>query len=622
MALYKSDTIVGSSRRWQLLSSPKTFMLSLGLVGILQGASYWYVAASLSTLERRYAFDSFYSGLILIADNITEFLCQPIFGYLAHRIHRPRMIGYCQVITAVGLFLAAVPFFVYGPGYHMLGTTANNIDSTSTSNNSTEFCDANRDLDNLCCKDREVHTALVSVLCIWFATFLNGIGSASYYSLGIPFVDDSVKKKNSPLYMSLTACLRLLGPTLGYIISSIFLRFYENPFYDPGIELNDPRWVGAWWLGFIMLGVFILIGCIPMFLFPDKLVSSSKSKEATGAVSRKQTKQNSNSQHVPDIKTRLRRLLTNPIYMCVVISTFLRLFGVVGYMAFKPKYLESQYHKSASAANLITGIVGIVPSATGILIGGAFITYFMPSPLVLTSFTTLVELFGTMGFIGALFLGCPSAQFSNLPNSNLNICNSNCTCSQHMFQPICGSDNITNYFSPCYAGCPPNSLVNSINGTIKQFIGCDCIDGVATDGYCDTNCGNNFQTYVTLLGFGSLVATLARSGNVIISFRIVDKLDKSLAIGLSGAIMGLFAFIPCTMVFGAVTNSACMIWESKCGQTGNCLVYDSDKFRRRIHGLTLGLYFAGSVFDLIVVLLSSRIKNLYNDDTDDDDDDD
>ena len=73
------------------------------------------------------------------------------------------------------------------------------------------------------------------------------------------------------------------------------------------------------------------------------------------------------------------------------------------------------------------------------------------------------------------------------------------------------------------------------------------------------------------------------------------------------------AFIPYPLVYGAVTDSACLIWEEKCGHRGNCWFYDSNKFRNLLHGLTLGLYLTGSFFDFIVVILSNRIKNFYDD---------
>ncbi|CAG2100163.1 unnamed protein product [Medioppia subpectinata] len=264
------------------------------------------------------------------------------------------------------------------------------------------------------------------------------------------------------------------------------------------------------------------------------------------------------------------------------------------------------------------GIVGTFPDAIGILLGGAYLTYLQPGSLQLTLLITIVEILGTINYVGALFLGCPQTTYAALPQNNINnygtglMCNTNCSCPQK-FQPICGPDNYTNYFSACFAGCSPQSLI-SMNGT-KQYSDCSCIDtpGVATEGFCEPNCGNNFEILIILGLISGIIGGQSWTGNVIISFRIVDPEDKSLALGLAGWFCSIFAFIPYPLVYGWVTNSACEVWESKCGKTGNCLVYDSDKFRNRLHGLTLTLYYIGSVFDIIVVLLSKRIKNLYDD---------
>ena len=45
------------------------------------------------------------------------------------------------------------------------------------------------------------------------------------------------------------------------------------------------------------------------------------------------------------------------------------------------------------------------------------------------------------------------------------ICNEKCFCSAKVFEPICGPDGSTNYFSPCFAGCKPESLFPVNNKT-------------------------------------------------------------------------------------------------------------------------------------------------------------
>ncbi len=40
---------------------------------------------------------------------------------------------------------------------------------------------------------------------------------------------------------------------------------------DPQIEQKDPRWVGAWWLGYLICGIFTLIWSVPLLCFPAQL---------------------------------------------------------------------------------------------------------------------------------------------------------------------------------------------------------------------------------------------------------------------------------------------------------------------------------------------------------------
>ena len=195
---------IGSWRpKWlQWMATPSVFLFWLSLTSLIQGGSYTYFIASLTTLEKRYAFSSTISGLILIADNIPELTLGPVFGYLATHVHRPRLLGCSQIIVGLGLFLAALPYFIYGPAVHLLTVDPNSLGKYST-NKTIEFCDLNKDNQNMCSEGNNgSNTVIPAVVLIWLACFFNGFGSTAYFSVGVPFVDDSVKKKNSPIYIS------------------------------------------------------------------------------------------------------------------------------------------------------------------------------------------------------------------------------------------------------------------------------------------------------------------------------------------------------------------------------------------------------------------------------------
>lgn len=50
--------------------------------------------------------------------------------------------------------------------------------------------------------------------------------------------------------------------------------------------------------------------------------------------------------------------------------------------------------------------------------------------------------------------------------------------------------------------------------------------------------------------------------------------------------------MPCPIVYGAVVDSACLVWETACGKQGACWLYDAGIFRMFYHGKYLATYLA------------------------------
>ena len=63
----------------------------------------------------------------------------------------------------------------------------------------------------------------------------------------------------------------LMGFSISSFCLSIYTDFYKTDASALGLNPRDPRWQGAWWLGFIIYG-FILLACsVPFFFFPRKM---------------------------------------------------------------------------------------------------------------------------------------------------------------------------------------------------------------------------------------------------------------------------------------------------------------------------------------------------------------
>ena len=65
--------------------------------------------------------------------------------------------------------------------------------------------------------------------------------------------------------------MRMLGPAIGYALASFCLKLYISPTLTPTITMSDPRWMGAWWLGWLILAVILLIASSLLALFPKTL---------------------------------------------------------------------------------------------------------------------------------------------------------------------------------------------------------------------------------------------------------------------------------------------------------------------------------------------------------------
>ena len=42
------------------------------------------------------------------------------------------------------------------------------------------------------------------------------------------------------------SALRLIGPALGFVLASVFLRTYVNLSEKTTLKVTDPAWIGAW----------------------------------------------------------------------------------------------------------------------------------------------------------------------------------------------------------------------------------------------------------------------------------------------------------------------------------------------------------------------------------------
>ena len=56
--------------------------------------------------------------------------------------------------------------------------------------------------------------------------------------------------------------------------------------------------------------------------------------------------------------------------------------------------------------------------------------------------------------------------------------------------------------------------------------------------------------------------------------------------------------MPAPLLYGALIDSACILWQTTCKKTGGCLLFNTDRFRYVTYGVSLGFI----VIDLLLAI--------------------
>nr|CAI5836779.1 unnamed protein product [Callosobruchus analis] len=616
-----TDTICGlgpCTPNWlQKFASKQSFLIVFCIAWVLQGMYHTYFVSAITTIEKLFQIQSKITGIIMSATEIGQIGSSLLLTYYGGQGHRPKWIAWGMVLFAVSSFTCSLPHFIYGrqliTANDLTGITKEPNVCRAFTSNASLFMNINvSSVDNLTtslphimqsCEEeitmghRLQPSVTNIVLAIFFISLLGvGMGQTAVYTLGIPYIDDNVASKESPLYFAITIGVRILGPALGFIVGSLCTSVYADLSVDPKIDSTDPRWVGAWWLGLVLIAGLLMLASLAMFAFPKRL-SSNKTITRMTHPSRKHPS-------IKDFPKTVKRLLKNDILMFRTASSVLHILPIAGLYTFLPKYLETQFRLPTPSANMISGVGGILVMGLGIIISGVFILRVKPNARFVAAWIAFTAVIYAIGMGILMFIGCPTNDLAGLKENKfdaqlLNCNETYCNCNKDKFAPICGQDGKT-YLSPCHAGC--QNYVEK-DGKIIHYSECMCLNftansslndqmsyGNATIGYCDLQCPN-FILYIILFSIFVFIHSTSEVGSMLLILRCVHPRDKAMALGLIQFAIGLFGNVPCPIVYGAVVDSACLVWKMACGEKGACGLYDSDVFRMFYHGEYLILYF-------------------------------
>ncbi|KAG4067712.1 hypothetical protein HA402_005484 [Bradysia odoriphaga] len=625
----------------QKCANKKSFIFVFGIVGLIFASSHAYYNGTITTMEKRFKIPSAKMGFIATGNDITGFLLSMFIAYYGGRGHRPRWMAVGILTIVIYCLMNVIPHFLYGPGEDALLLTVEHgavkddekTKAVQETDNNLLTCrhNATEASDTIPCQNDDGN--MVAQICLFGAQLIAGIGQTLKHTLGISYLDDNIKKSKTPALLSISYFIRLLGPAAGYALASLCLNFYIAPDLTPVISNKDPRWLGAWYFGWIFIALILLSFTVVMAMFPRELPRAAVRKRIAMEKQKRANKHEmtplveETEASIKDFYITFKRLLRNKVFMLNNFAGIFYVFGFMPFWIFSPKLIETLFKQSSSASSLFTGTFALISSAAGILIAGIIITKFKPSARYLAFWNVIVGLLSVLSILSFSLMGCDEGK--NAIHTSVGVsplsCNELCNCDFVKYSPVCGADGVT-YVSPCHAGCTRATFINKT----KRFDECACIDAdveyklsedysidqhQALQGPCPVDCQSKLTIFLIVICFMKFIGSTGRASNFLVGIRCVEERDKTLAIGFGMTLIRLLAAVPSPIFFGYIIDHACIAWGRTCTSKGNCWLYDTEMLRYAFFYTSAFAIAIGTIFDVLVWKHSKNLK-IFDDDDD------
>ncbi|KAG1686292.1 Solute carrier organic anion transporter family member 1A5 [Nymphon striatum] len=615
---------------WQKIRHNKIIFFIVYCLAGLHTMSLWgYLPSILTTLEKLLGFPTQIVSLIFVIGDISTFLFSIFLSYYGGNKHRPRMIAVGLFVWGAVMISLALPQAIFGSKEIAKNMNGRVLNSTSLNNQFELVCTEAR--NETCNENIETFetTSVITCFILCLGIFISNAGAVICLNIGASYVDDNFAAGTTALFIGFFAVARQIGYICGIFYAAIFLSYYQDPTVDPGFDESDPRWIGAWWIGFVVMGiqcilVGMLIGTVPKNLNVLRSKKPDLSKDVTELAIAKGVKEENLWKDLP---ARLANICKNKVFVANMLSSSFAMLGLYGSVLMLPKTLEVMFYLTPSEANTYTGYINIASFSIGFIGAGIVTRVFKPSPIKLAVFMTISFILNAALTFSISGITCGNPDIKTEIMASEPQCIHTCDCNNFQFNPICDLDMGITYFSPCHANCKEHT---SESGT-EIFKQCGCNVTKLEDGnvkiyskefnrtqkgVCRQECKQEFAIFVVLLAFVYTIWASTTIITLIISLRSVSKIDKSLGQGVGLSCLTIIAFIPTPILFSMAIDNSCKTWnESGCNKNSTyCLNYDYSSFRDSIHILAASAYLVAAAFSAFTSFHIRKIKDFYNED--------
>ncbi|CAH1238041.1 SLCO4C1 [Branchiostoma lanceolatum] len=596
----------------KFLNNPKGFLVAVCLTQLTLGLiSDGFISATITTIERRFGLSSSQSGTI---PGSFDFACATtsivLSGLVKSRRMKLRFIAIGVALIGCGSMLYGMPHFLVGP--HVYGALESDV------------CDLQGNSTRSECTDEGTLQQYLSFFIL--AQVAMGIGATPLVVFGYDLVEISAPPNQGGLYIGIVQTFKGLAVAVGILLGGQLLGLYIDVDKADAIPpiggVTDPRWLGAWWLGFFLFGAVLLLMSVFHGGFTQDFFKGT-SQQVPSTTNTRLSRRRRLLTAIRDLATEYFALGRNVSLMFTIVAFLFNGTVFAGVITYSLKYLQVQFSIPPGRASFLLGATIVPGGVLGSFLSGFLMKKFrvgVKGALKMASVTQcIIVLFTTNNLIR-----CPNVDFAGVtvPYYNrfappappvtagialLSDCNSNCSCTTY-YNPVCGRNGLT-YFSPCHAGCAEHDFQKQTYST------CYCVgpdrntttfsnstepDVVA--GYCEKDCGLLLpllaMVFIWASGLSGVVPLL-----IFVLLRSVEERQRSMAVGISSVVGRLLGAIPGPILFGALVDRSCLLWGQTCGSgdRGACLLYDSVNMSNYLFAASFTCNFLGLASLLIAL---------------------
>ncbi|XP_012935725.1 solute carrier organic anion transporter family member 1B3 [Aplysia californica] len=619
-------------KRLQFLSNLWAFVFLYGPFALWSVAVVPFVRSQVTNIERHFKISSSKMGVVFSVDEIGYCLLVVPGSHYGKLTHIPRLLSVSGLVIGIGILLIGFSQ-VYEPVH--LPQTGSFANANDTSGNAQYLCGAvGNNLTNGS-QEQPIASYTLPWAFYFFAClmFITGAMKSVRVALCMFYIERNVTKKSQA--GSLIGTL-FASFVFGWPIAMLLGSFASRTPVDltsTDMSTSDPRFIGAWWLGCLIIGILCVFLAIPVMLMPKHVIKprpkdmevkviqhsdesfageKEKEEELKKVTDFKQEEARRSSFVVKnrpqepskefsfkgflEMPKSMWRVVKNPIVLLLTMEVVIARFGGTGYSTFEQKYMEVQFNKTSADISFTLGICQLTTSFLGTFLGGFISSRFNLSRTGMAKLTAVL-VFSTCGLDLLMFwLSCDDQVIYGLTDMNISNTTDSCSCTDQNNLPVCGSNGVT-YLSPCLAGCM------DLDG--KKFANCTEInagEGTATPGLCDNGCPY-FIPFMAYYVISILISTMGITPRYLATMRSVKATDQTMVMAVYNGLGLLLAGIPAPMVFGRIVDSACILWDTA---GGDCKLYSREDLKWKIVGSFNGLRWLSNILLVAVLILMVR----------------